>query len=390
MWKHLRSGTWLILIITILSSLLHHFGWFRPLETTSLDFFLRVREPVHPKYVWLVAITDQDYADPNLFRKTSPLDPALLGKLIGAITRLRPRVIGVDIDTTDSHGLHPQEGDVPIVWGQRIELGEDAHQRKRLPVLGNAVPQPDEEHIGISALPSDHDGTVRRYRRKIPVADGEADSLPWAVTKAFARAVIADSASKPNEKKQRRNLLQSEEGSDEARVLAFSEQPHSRVRVMSASDVLQLDANAGSANNRIFQNAAVMLGGTFSLSGDFYGTPLGKRAGVDLFCDAIETELQGRPVTPVNEILMILFDVLGGFLLTGWHVFSKAWSSAIMRVLAIPLLALGFSFVAFSSFAYWANFVPVLAGVLIHELYEHFKHHRALVRQVREFGQRDT
>ncbi len=102
LWAHLRSATWLILGVTVATFFLHHFGWLNPLETTSLDFLVRLREPVKPKYVWLVAITDQDYADPRLFKKTSPLDPQRLRELISAVAMLKPRVIGVDVDTTDS------------------------------------------------------------------------------------------------------------------------------------------------------------------------------------------------------------------------------------------------------------------------------------------------
>ncbi len=81
---------------------------------------------------------------------------------------------------------------------------------------------------------------------------------------------------------------------------------------------------------------------------------------------------------------MVIFEISGGYLLVAWHFFSKGWSAVTLRVIAVPVLAMASSFFAFSSLAYWANFVPVLAGVLIHELYEHFKHHRDLIREVRE------
>ncbi len=87
-----------------------------------------------PKYVWLVAITDKDYADPRLFKKTSPLDPEQLRKVIAAIAKLRPRVIGVDVDTSDSQNVRP-ETQVPIIWGQRVTPAENATERHTLAVL---------------------------------------------------------------------------------------------------------------------------------------------------------------------------------------------------------------------------------------------------------------
>jgi CHASE2 domain-containing sensor protein len=105
---------------------------------------------------------------------------------------------------------------------------------------------------------------------------------------------------------------------------------------------------------------------------------------VQLFSDAIETELQARPITPLNEMLMIIFELLGGYLLTAWHFFAKDWSAVALRVLAVPVLAVSSSFLAFSSLAFWANFIPVLGGVVVHELWQHFKHHRNLVREMHE------
>jgi CHASE2 domain-containing sensor protein len=386
LWTHLQSASWLILGVTVATFFLHHFGWLNPFETTSLDFLLRLREPVKPKYVWLVAITDKDYADPKLFKKTSPLDPEQLGKVIAAVASLQPRVIGVDVDTSDSQGVRP-ETKVPIIWGQRMTSAEDANERHTLPVLGNEQPQPAANELGISAMPADADGAVRRYQRKIPVADGEVDSLPWAVVKAFCRSIVADATATSDLKSRCQRLLDSESRKKYQRplLLTFSKPPHSAMRIISASDVLHIAANDGWKNNPTFRDGIVMLGGTFALSGDVsYKTPLGTRAGVQLFSDAIETELQGRPITPLNEVLMVIFEITGGYLLAAWHFFSKGWSGVTLRVMAVPVLAMASSFFAFSSLAYWANFVPVLAGVLIHELYEHFKHHRDLIREVRE------
>ncbi len=385
-WTHLRSATWLIFGITVTTFFLRYFGWLNSLETSSLDFLLRLREPVKPKYVWLVAITDKDYADPKLFKKTSPLDSEQLRNVISAVANLKPRVIGVDVDTSDSRNVRP-ETKVPIVWGQRMTSAEDANERHTLPVLGNEQPQPAANELGISAMPADADGAVRRYQRKIPVAGGEVDSLPWAVAKAFCRIIVADATAASDLKARCQKILDSESRKKYQRplLLTFPEPPHSAVRVISASDVLRIAGNDGWKNNPTFRDGIVMLGGTFALSGDVsYKTPLGTRAGMQLFSDAIETELQGRPITPLNEVLMVIFELIGGYLLVAWHFVSKGWSAVTLRVTAVPVLAMASSFFAFSSLAYWANFVPVLAGVLIHELYEHFKHHRDLIREMRQ------
>jgi CHASE2 domain-containing sensor protein len=379
---HLRSATWVVLLVSLATFLLHHAGWLNAFETSSLDFFVRLREPVRPKYVWLVAITDRDYAE--LFRKTSPLDPARLRELIIAAAQLRPRVIGVDIDTSDSRGVRP-ETDVPIVWGQRMTENLPARERRTVPVLGNEQPQPDTNEIGVSALPADEDGSVRRYRRKISVERGSLDSLPWAVTKAFCRQVIDSSSG--DLKAQCAKILRSESLVKYQRplLLNFSEPPHTEVHIISASDLLQAGATEGWQSNATFRDGIVMLGGTFALSGDVsYKTPVGTRAGIQLFSDAIETELQQRPITPLNEVLMVVFEILGGYSLAAWHFISKNRGAVALRVAAVPVLAIASSFLAFSSLAYWFSFIPVLVGVLLHEAHEHFKHYRLLIKRARE------
>jgi CHASE2 domain-containing sensor protein len=118
LWSHLKSATPLILIISGATFLMHQFGWLEPLETSALDFMLRLNKPVKPQYVRVVAIDDKDYE--SLFHKQSPLDPEKVRRLIETIVTLKPRVIGVDIDTTDSRGVRPQETTrIPVIWGQR-------------------------------------------------------------------------------------------------------------------------------------------------------------------------------------------------------------------------------------------------------------------------------
>jgi CHASE2 domain-containing sensor protein len=380
---HLRSATWVVLSVSVATFLLHHFGWLNSFETSSLDFLVRLREPVRPKYVWLVGITDRDYAE--LFAKSSPLEPARLRELITAAAQLKPRVIGVDIDTSDSRGVRP-ETDVPIIWGQRIMENPEPRERRILPVLGNEQPQPGGDELGISALPADEDGSVRRYRRKIPVESGWVDSLPWAVTKAFCRKTVADSSS--DELRTRcEKILRSESLQKYQRplLLNFSEPRHTEVRVISASDLLRTGSAEGWQNNPTFRDGIVMLGGTFPLSGDIsYKTPVGTRAGVQLFSDAIETELQQSPITPLNELLMVVFEIIGGYSLAAWHFVSRNWGAVVLRVVAVPVLAIASSFLAFSSLAYWVSFIPVLVGVLLHESHEHFNRYRSLIKRAHE------
>src|SRR5260370_12286928 len=97
----LRRTVPLVIGISILNFLLASFGVLRPIQLGVLDAWLRIQAlRPDPKTIVIVAITNDDYE--SLFKSTSPLDPSELRKLIDAIALGRPKVIGVDIDTSDA------------------------------------------------------------------------------------------------------------------------------------------------------------------------------------------------------------------------------------------------------------------------------------------------
>ena len=141
-------------------------------------------------------------------------------------------------------------------------------------------------------------GAVRRYERRIPVAEAEVDSLPWAVTKAFCRRIVRDETAASGLKVRCQKILDSERMKKYQRpvLLTFSEPSHTEVRILSASEVLHMAADDGWKNNRTFRDGIVMLGGTFALSGDVsYKTPLGTRAGVPVVFRCNRNRVAGPP-----------------------------------------------------------------------------------------------
>ena len=371
--------------VSFLTLFLHHNGSLNRLESTAIDFATRLREPLVPADVFIVKIDDGDYQ--SIFQNRSPLDRTQLKEIIKAAVSGRPRVIGIDIDTSDPGDLmlSPEElGGVRLVWGQTVAQirTEKKYILEPIPVLGGQKPQPPLESLGVAVLPPlDDDGRARRYARRVPLVHRAADTLPWAVAKAFCLSVFDDSHASTELLQRCEAILKSERNaeSDERYLLPFS----APVESMNASSLLKA-AKYGWREGSSLQGKAVILGGTFELSGDAHDTPSGEKKGIEMVAQAAETELQSKLIAPVNDWLMFLLEILGGFALVGWHYFThhwrKTWVIIIAQLAPIPILALLLSYAAFFSFAYWANFILVLCSVFIHEVLEHLKFHRKLVR----------
>ena len=109
-------------------------------------------------------------------------------------------------------------------------------------------------------------------------------------------------------------------------------------------------------------------------------TPVGLMAGVQLMAQAIETELTGGGIRPINEIQAILLDLLSGALLVyfSYRYPTQLGKSLLLSLIALVILPPLFSYLAFSTLGRWFNFAPMLVGVLMHELYEHGKEYGEL------------
>ncbi|MBK9205353.1 MAG: CHASE2 domain-containing protein [Candidatus Obscuribacter sp.] len=108
----------IILLFTVATTVMHHAGLFKPFENTAFDSFLRLH-PLEPKHTLLVDIDNADYK--SRFGARSPLSPTDLSKLLADIASGQPRMIVVDIDTSDQ-GFKDMDlsalKDIQVVWAE--------------------------------------------------------------------------------------------------------------------------------------------------------------------------------------------------------------------------------------------------------------------------------
>ncbi len=188
---------------------LEHLGWTEGFETTALDTLISARSDPPSENVMLVTIDDEDYR--TCFEGHSPLQAAKLHELLEAVAAGRPRVIGVDIDTSapEFAGLEWPEAvwardAEPISHGDEHEqhaAGVEETEFLRFPILGGKMTETlaggtivTTPSSGLVIFPQDSDGVVRRYVRTLESDEadppsklkGEVATLPWAVTLQYA------------------------------------------------------------------------------------------------------------------------------------------------------------------------------------------------------------
>ncbi len=309
----------------------------------ALDTFVATAAPESGDVV-IVNISDDDYR--QTFKSRSPLNPRPLQELIDSVLKQSPAVVGIDISTADADDApllgRYERTTTPIVWVRdafALDASAARTQTWQLDSVLGAQNPPAGIRTGLSLFPRDADRFVRGYYRHVPLKTTDGDIAPasfaWAIVQTFCSRVAA-------------------------------------------------------APPGLFANAIVLVGGTFAAARDFYATPFGPMAGVELTALAVESELKGGGITAANEILMIVMDLVAGvvlvWLLWRWTPGSK--SHALLASAAILACAFAGSYVAFRGFGYWASFVPVGAGVWLHQLYDRAHDAREIRKELEECRKR--
>ncbi|MFZ0748328.1 MAG: CHASE2 domain-containing protein, partial [Pyrinomonadaceae bacterium] len=343
------------------------------------------------------SIDEHDYKED--FNETSPLAPDKLNKIIEAVAKGKPRLIAIDLDTSAQvfRNLQPPAG-TPIVWargakptgnepGTTASAGGDSaegsfssvsrtlfnrlnpfHREERLYEIGDVLGGAGNDlPSGAALLLRDVDSGVRRYRRTFKTTDQKhpaIESFPWAVVREY--------------KKQE---SQREGGGDEPEegwVINFVVDEKS-FRSYPSSAVVRASKGTGwgEGDNALVKDKIVLLGGMYRVARDLHSTPSGPKYGVELVAYAVESELQGKTISPPPKPIIWIAELLVGFaLVLVYDRFQhRRWALRI-TLTAIPLLALLASFIVFSSLSMWVTFMPVLLVVFVQQLYEDLQHYR--------------
>jgi hypothetical protein len=100
---------------------------------------------------------------------------------------------------------------------------------------------------------------------------------------------------------------------------------------------------------------------------------MGQLTGLEVMATVVETELAGGGEKPPSRWVIFLLELFEAFVLISlFHAlpfrFALLWS-----VLLIPVMAIFCSLLAYRNGSHFVQFVFVLMGLLVFEVYEHFR-----------------
>jgi hypothetical protein len=158
------------------------------------------------------------------------------------------------------------------------------------------------------------------------------------------------------------------------------------VPVFRATEVARLAAVDPGLSGFV-RGKVVIVGGSYCESLDLHRTALGKfTSGSEIIAQAVAADLEGGAIGEAKEVLMVSLEICAGILLVILPLAIRPGRALVLSIAAIPLLAIGASYLAFQTSARWASMVPVCVSVLIHQLYESLQERRVAGHHGRSKG----
>jgi len=316
------------------------------LANSSLDAAIAVERPIQARSVRLVTIDNEDYA--TMFHSRSPLDPALLAKILVAVAKGHPRAIVVDIDTSDVSFLNLGAPQIPTVWNTSGEQHPDGKFSVDAPLGGRAMASGSV--AALAAVPQDDRGVVRGYRHTYPLETGGSIDSP-----GFAAARMVEGHAP-------------EEHESLAEEMHFLDYRYRFVPI-KARDLVQ-DADSSTWEKLgLFAGQVVVVGGTYRVARDQFTTPKGLMDGCEIVAQAAAAEIDGTFISSASRWMTGLLMIVGGLATLAVYHWLKFRMAFLVSLAMVPLLSVASNLILFHRFAAWGAMIPLVIAVIVAELY---------------------
>lgn len=374
--EHFGYGLLIVFGAVLLTYATRDTTFMRRMEAANLDSWLAFQVPAPSSPIIVVAVTDQDYSAE--FGAASPLAPSRVSDLICAIVGTGPSVIGVDLDTSNwsaaerdrRHRRCPtavvngQQQRIPTVWaagGYEKDPGSVEMERINSASPGDCFAAP--------AVIPDDDGVLRAYLAEIVSGTERWPSFP-RVIESIAQGQTGECAAPSTGIQHASRIHINFRGGENA----FPQ--------LTASTVLGAAGTPAWQAYNPLRGKIVLLGGTYRAARDRYVTPVGWMDGVVILAHAVQTELPGGAIKGVSPAVFLAIDISLGLVLLTITFFAKSRWVLPLVLLAVPVLSFTASLAVYNSFAYFVSFMPVLAGVFVHESMMHLLEHHRMKREL--------
>lgn len=364
------------LLVTGASSL----GYLEALQSRSVDLLLFLQGQRFAGEVVLVAIDEEAFE--SLGRR-QPLPRAYLAKVIRGVQRAGAAVVGLDLAL--SSATEPAE-DAELV--KAIRDFADAGVSRVVVVQAptpRSGPLADPAFVnglvhGAGEVPLDSDGVIRRASLLVPRGGGHYQ--PAFMLALMGRLVGMNQSTLTGS-------LQARGGLSPVPVWhprggwTLRETPPLPVRVNEvwrinyvgpSGSFLTIPSNAVAAladggelaRDNPLWGRVVLIGGTYKDSRDFYPTPYGTMAGLEVHANVLHMLVTGSYIRPSGWFTSLGFQVaivlVAGLLMT-W---LRPLPGTLVCLLAAVVVGIPASFIAFSRSGYWIDFfLPVIVTCLL-------------------------
>lgn len=354
-------------------------GW----ETRAVDAFQFMRDRQAPPGIVLVHIDEDAFRD---LGERQPLSRRYLAELADFLIRSGARVVALDILLQVPSQPDEDEALVTVArrWAGRLVLaGEavaaDGGARFELrPHFSPALNGPS----GFVNAPVEGDGLVRRFDPVLPAGSGAfLPSLalatvaahggvgPAELTRALGRgpgAVLRLPVEEDNGRRREPKPVRLDALASTRWRISYTGPPGTLTAFPAGPLVALARSGQGVAADNPFRDRIVLVGGTFAMSRDFYPTPTGFMAGVEIQGNAVHTLLSRRIMLPPPWWLNLAV-LLGACLVVAvaslW--LRPLWATAVSLALVAAIVAA--SFEAYRRGGYWLDFVAPVAAMLIYQ-----------------------
>jgi adenylate cyclase len=372
--------------VCILTSLAAYMGYLEGFEAKALDFLLWTRGRVKSPEIVLVQIDDQAFR--NLGEK-QPLPRSYLAGLIDVLDKSGAKVIGIDVEFKVK--TNPREDELLL---KAIQNASENGVSKVIPVY---LIRPEKEKEGetlysrapffspkLSPLAGfanaaiDPDGLVRQL--PLVVRGSEGKILPSLAIAVLARYAGYDGPrlEEALNRGEEITLLLPEWDKFEGKLLSQSTpitfQPDDRWKInfagtqgsfaaIPSDPVFQLSKLKGSlAADNPFRGKIVLIGATFGESRDFFSTPQGLMSGVEIHANIIHTILSRSQILTAHRWVGLSLSLIFAVLMSLFLTLFRPFTVTIFALVAIPLVLIPLSYLAFARLGLWVDFVtPLLA-----------------------------
>ena len=375
--------------VSLITSLVSAMGYLQGFEAKALDFLLWMRGRVKSPEIVLVQIDDRAFT--NLGEK-QPLPRSYIAGLIEVLGRSGAKVIGVDIEFKVK--TNPRE-DAMLV--RAFEAASDNGIGKVVPVY---VIRPEKEAndtvlysrspffspklstlSGFANAPIDSDGLARQLPLAVRGSDGKI--LP-----SLALAVLARHAGYDGTRLE--EAMNGREGEKVTLLLPEWDKFRGTLRPEPTPLSFDIDAQwkinfAGAggsfaaipsdivfqlsklktplAEDNPFRNKIVLIGASFGDSRDFFPTPRGLMSGVEIHANIIHTILSRSQIMPAGRWVAVALSLIFALAMSLLLTFFRPMAATVFALVAIPLLLVPLSYLAFARLGIWVDFVTPLVAI---------------------------